>query len=87
MTTPAGTDLTVPQGARLAHAVLDEVEHAIVGKREALRTVLLGILASGHVLVEDLPGLGKTLMARSFATALGLRFTRVQFTRICCRPI
>jgi MoxR-like ATPase len=45
-----------------------------------LELVLVGVLASGHVLLEDLPGLGKTLMARSFATVLGLDFTRVQFT-------
>jgi MoxR-like ATPase len=64
----------------LATAVLDEVEHAVVGKRDALTLILLGILARGHVLIEDLPGVGKTLIARSFATALGLRFTRVQFT-------
>ncbi|MBO0830306.1 MAG: AAA family ATPase, partial [Streptosporangiales bacterium] len=63
-----------------ASGVLDEVEKAVVGKRDVLELVLLGILAGGHVLLEDLPGLGKTLMARSFATALGLRFTRVQFT-------
>jgi MoxR-like ATPase len=51
-----------------------------VGKREAVGLVLLGILASGHILIEDLPGLGKTLLARSFARVLGLQFTRVQFT-------
>jgi MoxR-like ATPase len=76
----ADAELTVPQCAAMAGQVLDEMEKVIVGKREALRTVLLGVLASGHVLLEDLPGLGKTLMARSFATALGLTFTRVQFT-------
>ncbi|MEU6284397.1 MoxR family ATPase [Streptomyces sp. NPDC047028] len=80
MTAVAGTELDIPQCAGLAGRVLDEVERAIVGKRNALTLVLLGILASGHVLLEDLPGLGKTLMARSFAAALGLRFTRVQFT-------
>ncbi|MER7967531.1 MoxR family ATPase [Streptomyces sp. NPDC096080] len=80
MTALADTDVDVPGCAQTAARVLDEVERAIVGKREALRLVLLGILASGHVLLEDLPGLGKTLVARSFATALGLRFTRVQFT-------
>lgn len=63
-----------------AAAVLDEVEKSVVGKRPVLELVLLGILARGHVLLEDLPGLGKTLMARSFAAALGLDFTRVQFT-------
>jgi MoxR-like ATPase len=60
--------------------ILAEVERVIVGKREAVTLVLLGILASGHILIEDLPGLGKTLLARSFASALGLEFTRVQFT-------
>ena len=45
-----------------------------------MTTVLLGVLASGHILIEDLPGLGKTLLARTFATVLGLEFTRVQFT-------
>jgi MoxR-like ATPase len=64
----------------LATVVLDEIEQVVVGKRDALTLVLLGILARGHVLIEDLPGAGKTLIARSFATALGLRFTRVQFT-------
>ncbi len=64
----------------LAAAVLDEVGRAVVGKREALVLVLSGILAGGHVLIEDLPGLGKTLAARSFAQALGLTFTRAQFT-------
>jgi MoxR-like ATPase len=63
-----------------AHQVLDEVERAVVGKREALELVLMGVLGGGHVLLEDLPGLGKTLLARSFATALGLSFRRVQFT-------
>jgi MoxR-like ATPase len=60
--------------------VVDEVERAIVGKRPALVLTLTGILAGGHVLIEDLPGLGKTVAARSFATALGLTFRRAQFT-------
>ncbi len=76
----APADLTPAQAGQRAHAVLDEVERAVVGKRSALELVLLGVLAGGHVLIEDLPGLGKTLLARSFATALGLEFTRIQFT-------
>jgi MoxR-like ATPase len=64
----------------LCEAVLDEVERAVVGKRAALTLILTTVLAGGHVLIEDLPGMGKTLIARSFAAALGLRFTRVQFT-------
>ncbi|MFY1619389.1 AAA family ATPase [Micromonospora sp. CA-249363] len=65
---------------RLARAVLDAVGTVVVGKRDALELVLAGILAGGHVLLEDLPGLGKTLTARSFAQALGLDFRRLQFT-------
>jgi MoxR-like ATPase len=71
---------TVADTARLCERILAEVEHVIVGKRQAVTTVLLGVLASGHILIEDLPGLGKTLLARTFATVLGLEFTRVQFT-------
>ncbi|MGI5212163.1 AAA family ATPase [Plantactinospora sp. CA-290183] len=65
---------------KLAHAVLDQVGTVVVGKRDALELVLAGILAGGHVLLEDLPGLGKTLTARCFAQALGLDFRRLQFT-------
>ncbi|MFC3504390.1 AAA family ATPase [Micromonospora krabiensis] len=64
----------------LAQGVLDAVGTVVVGKRDALELVLAGILAGGHVLLEDLPGLGKTLTARSFAQALGLDFRRLQFT-------
>jgi len=60
--------------------VLEEVSKAIVGKQGALETLLLAILCDGHVLVEDYPGLAKTLMAKSFASALGLGFRRIQFT-------
>ena len=61
-------------------AILDELERAVVGRRRTLELVLIGILAGGHVLLEDLPGLGKTLIARSFARVLGLEFARIQFT-------
>jgi MoxR-like ATPase len=64
----------------LGGRVLDEVGRAVVGKRTELEVVLLGILADGHVLLEDVPGLAKTLAARSFAQAMGLEFARVQFT-------
>ena len=63
-----------------AEAILDEVERAVVGKRDVLELVLLALLADGHVLLEDVPGVAKTLIARSFAAATGLRFRRVQFT-------
>jgi len=76
---PAG--LRQPENtARNAAAILDELEKAVVGRRRALELVLIGILAGGHVLLEDLPGLGKTLIARSFARVLGLDFARIQFT-------
>jgi len=68
------------QTTALCEAVLDEIERAVVGKRAALTLILTTVLAGGHVLIEDLPGMGKTLIARSFAAALGLRFNRVQFT-------
>jgi MoxR-like ATPase len=64
----------------LAGRMLDEVERAVVGKRDALELVLLGLLADGHVLLDDYPGLAKTLIARSFAQVTSLRFARVQFT-------
>src|SRR5262245_21517122 len=72
--------LTISDVAARGSAVLDEVEKAVVGKRPSLTLVLTGLLADGHVLLEDLPGLAKTLMARSFATAMGLGLRRVQFT-------
>src|SRR4051812_16487492 len=72
--------MSVSEAADVARQVLDEVEKAIVGKRNALMHVLAAILAKGHVLLEDYPGLGKTLAARSFAQALGIDFTRAQFT-------
>lgn len=74
------TDIDISTASRLAREVLDEVNRAVVGKRTELTLVLCGVLAGGHVLLEDLPGLGKTLAARSFAQTLGLRFTRAQFT-------
>lgn len=75
--------MTIPVSAPTAahaEAVLDEIERVVVGKRPALARILTAVLASGHVLIEDLPGMGKTLIARSVAAALGLQFTRVQFT-------
>ena len=74
------TSETVVTTTTRAVAVLDEIERVVVGKRSALTLILTTVLARGHVLIEDLPGLGKTLIARSFAAALGLNFTRVQFT-------
>jgi MoxR-like ATPase len=63
-----------------AGRVLDELERAVIGKREALELVLLGVLADGHVLLEDDPGLAKTLTARSLAQVTSIGFNRIQFT-------
>jgi MoxR-like ATPase len=75
MTAPEPRHVAAP-----AEAILDEVERAVVGKRAVLELVLLALLADGHVLLEDVPGVAKTLIARSFAAATGLSFARVQFT-------
>jgi MoxR-like ATPase len=72
--------LTIDEVGVLAARVLDEVERAVIGKRDALELVLLGLLADGNVLLEDYPGLAKTLAARSFAQATTLDFARIQFT-------
>lgn len=72
--------LSISDAASIANRVLDAVDGVVVGKRDELSLVLAGILAGGHVLLEDLPGLGKTLAARSLAQALGLDFARAQFT-------
>ena len=72
--------LTPAETAQRCAAVLSELERAVIGQRAGLELVLTGILASSHILLEDLPGMGKTLTARSFARVLGLEFTRIQFT-------
>ncbi len=63
-----------------AGRILDEIEKAVIGKRDALELLMLGVLADGHVLIEDYPGLAKTLMARSFAQVTSMEFSRIQFT-------
>ena len=72
--------MNLAEVARVAGAVVDEIEKAVVGKRDALELLLLGLLADGHVLLEDYPGLAKTLMARSFAQVCSMDFSRIQFT-------
>jgi MoxR-like ATPase len=72
--------LTVTEIATRGDRIVEEIERAVVGKREALELVLLGFLADGHVLIEDFPGLAKTLIARSFAQVFAMDFGRVQFT-------
>jgi MoxR-like ATPase len=72
--------MTLEELASLGEQILKQVERAVVGKREALELVLLGLLADGHVLIEDYPGLAKTLIARSFAQVSSMHFARIQFT-------
>jgi MoxR-like ATPase len=74
------TGLALADVSMLTEQVLDRVEQAVVGKRNALGLVLSCVLSRGHVLLEDFPGLGKTLAARSFAQTLGIEFRRAQFT-------
>jgi MoxR-like ATPase len=79
MSEPVRT-LELDQVAVHANAILDEVQRAVVGKRDALKLALMALLSDGHVLIEDYPGLAKTLMARSFAAVTSAQFARVQFT-------
>ena len=72
--------VTPAQVAPAGEAIVREVERAVVGKRDAIELVLAGWLADGHVIIEDLPGLAKTLLARSFARVTGVDVNRVQFT-------
>lgn len=77
---PSAPTLTLESAAEVAHSIVDEVCRAVVGKREVIRLILAGLLADGHVLLDDVPGVAKTLTARSIAAAAGLDFSRVQFT-------
>jgi MoxR-like ATPase len=72
--------LTIDQVAQLSRQILDEIERVVIGKRRVLELVLIAVLADGHVLLEDFPGLAKTLIARSFAAVTRLDFKRIQFT-------
>ncbi|AEN04979.1 MoxR family ATPase [Halolamina sp.] len=72
--------LSVPEAGERIAAVFDAIQGSVIVRREFLETVLVGVLGRGHVLLEDVPGTGKTLTAQSVADALGLSFSRVQFT-------
>lgn len=73
-------ELSLPQVTELAEQILSRVGTVVVGMEEVLRTAVATILAGGHILFEDVPGLGKTLVARALSGALGLDFNRVQCT-------
>ena len=68
------------EGRELALQVIDEVEKAVVGKRKILEKIMTAILAGGHILIEDIPGVGKTTLALAFSKVLGLDYQRIQFT-------
>ena len=72
--------MNVPEAAQDCVAVLEEVQTAVIGRQQLFETIMTAIVAQGHVLLEDVPGTGKTLTAQSIATALDLEFTRIQFT-------
>ncbi|MEW6717420.1 MAG: MoxR family ATPase [Chloroflexota bacterium] len=63
-----------------ANRLIDNIEQVIVGKRETIELTLIGLLRQGHLLIEDVPGVGKTMLARSLALSLGCSFSRIQFT-------
>ncbi|MGF1600042.1 MAG: AAA family ATPase [Acidimicrobiales bacterium] len=72
--------MPVPEATEVSRRILDRLETVVVGKRASLELIVAGVLAGGHVLLEDLPGLGKTLVARSLAQVTGLTVGRIQFT-------
>ncbi|MCU4751149.1 MoxR family ATPase [Natrialbaceae archaeon A-chndr2] len=72
--------MNVAEASNACEAVLEEVQTAVIGEQQLFETIMTAIVAQGHVLLEDVPGTGKTLTAQSIATALDLEFTRIQFT-------
>ena len=70
----------MPDTATAIRPLIDNIERVIVGKRDAVRQVIVGLLAQGHVLIEDVPGVGKTTLARALACSIDGEFRRIQFT-------
>jgi len=70
----------IPQVQAFAERVIENIERVIVGKRSAVELAVIGLLSQGHLLIEDVPGVGKTMLARSMARSLGCSFSRIQFT-------
>ena len=70
----------IPMVASFARQIIENIEQVMVGKRQAVELVVIGLLSQGHVLIEDVPGVGKTMLARSLARSLGCSLGRIQFT-------
>jgi len=70
----------MPDVQSIASRIMDNVEKVIVGKREAVRLTIVSLLCQGHLLIEDVPGTGKTMLAKAVSRSLGCRFRRIQFT-------
>jgi MoxR-like ATPase len=64
----------------IANRIVENVEHVIVGKRQSVQLTVLGLLCQGHILIEDVPGVGKTVLAKALAKSVGCKFQRIQFT-------
>ena len=77
---PVGEPLSVADAARLTEDIIDNVEQVIVGKRSTVEELVTTLLARGHILLEDVPGVGKTMLARSVSRSIDCEFTRIQFT-------
>ncbi len=73
-------DSTAANVQEFTNRVMDNLERVIVGKRQTIELVVIGLLCQGHILIEDVPGVGKTMLARSLAKSLGCSFNRIQFT-------
>jgi len=79
-TLQGGTDLVIQNIQDIAKKIADEIEIAIIGKRETIETTVLALLCGGHILIEDVPGVGKTTLAKGVSRAIGGDFRRIQFT-------
>ena len=64
----------------IAEKILDNMNKVIIGKNQQIQLAIIALMSGGHLLVEDVPGVGKTMLARSLASSLGCEFSRIQFT-------
>ena len=78
--TASGVSATVVEASAVAHRIADNVANVIIGKNDVIEQALAALIADGHILVEDVPGVGKTMLARSLALSIGGTFSRIQFT-------